>query len=257
MKQLKVHVERIVHSIRASAHRKDKMREELLAHLTGTLQEELAKGDNEEAALERTLRRFGDPDALRRELQASVPAVERILFVPLPFGRSQEARLFKRQDESVIHHAARITAYITLVAVTLDALAMVLAVSIKAFDGPALPEIARRARLAAAFQVPLAFCWFPHVVLLHGFRRAVGIRPLRLGQLILAGAYCALSALVTAAACVAIYFLKGNLVYSPEGLGFVFKVFVTLTPFWFITVGLQGAVEARRYEEWESLVTEQ
>ncbi len=257
MKQLKVHVERIVHSIRASARRKDKMREELLAHLTGTLEQELANGGDENSALERALRRFGDPDALRRELQASVPAIERILFVPLPFGRSLEARLFKRQDESVIHHAARITAYITLFVVTLEVLVIGLTVLTRAFDGLALPEIARRARLAAAFHVPLAFCWFPYVILLHAFRRAVRLRPLRLGQLILAGAYCALSALVTAAACVAIYFLKGNLVYSPEGLGFVFKVFVTLTPIIFITVGLEGAVEARRYEEWESLVIEE
>lgn len=261
MKQLKVHVERIVHSIRASARRKDKMREELLAHLTGTLEEEMAKGENEEAALERALRRFGDPDPLRQELQASVPVIERILFVPLAFtgqSRALSRRFSKRQDESVIGHAGRITAYVTLPIVSLDVFLIGLIVLTTAFNGPALPEIIRRARLAAAFHVPLALCWFPYVILLHAFRRAVRLRPLRLGQLILAGAYCALSVLVTASCCVAIYVLKGDqLMYSPEGLGFVFKILVGVTPLAFVAAALGGAAELRRYEEWESLVTEE
>ena len=56
------------------------MREELLAHLTAAFDEEAARLGDDRAALGRTLRRFGDPADLTRELQAAVPWLERVLF---------------------------------------------------------------------------------------------------------------------------------------------------------------------------------
>jgi ATP-dependent Clp protease ATP-binding subunit ClpC len=53
--------------------RKRKMREELLAHVSAVFEEEAARLDNEQAALERTAQRFGNPAELTGQLQVSVP----------------------------------------------------------------------------------------------------------------------------------------------------------------------------------------
>src|SRR5262245_36868744 len=72
--QLKILVERAVRPVRASFARKRKMREELLAHVSGVFDEELARLGDEPTALERTAQRFGPPAALAAQLQAAVPA---------------------------------------------------------------------------------------------------------------------------------------------------------------------------------------
>src|SRR5262245_32662924 len=71
--QLKVIVERAVRPVRASTGRKRKMREELLAHVSGVFEEESVNLD-ERAALERTAQRFGSPAEVTGQLQESVPA---------------------------------------------------------------------------------------------------------------------------------------------------------------------------------------
>ena len=70
--QLKILVERAVRPVQASAVRKRKMREELLAHVVGVFEEEAKLGD-EQAALARTQGRFGQAAELTGQLQASVP----------------------------------------------------------------------------------------------------------------------------------------------------------------------------------------
>ena len=75
--QMKI-VERAVRPVRAGTPRKRKMREELLAHLTATYDEELARLHNPDAALEEAARRFGDPAELSRELEAALPYHEGI-----------------------------------------------------------------------------------------------------------------------------------------------------------------------------------
>jgi hypothetical protein len=77
MKELMVHVERAVRAVHASPARKRRMRQELLAHLTGLVEEEKARGGDERQALARALQRFGGPADLSRDLQASVPRLER------------------------------------------------------------------------------------------------------------------------------------------------------------------------------------
>jgi hypothetical protein len=76
-------VERAVRPVRAFACRKLRMREELLAHLTAVLDEERSRRGDERAALAAALQRFGDPAGLTRELEASVPALERALCGPV------------------------------------------------------------------------------------------------------------------------------------------------------------------------------
>jgi len=70
---LKVLVERAVRPVRAALRNKQKMREEMLAHVTAVFEQELAETDDEAAALTRTAERFGDPAELTLQLQTTVP----------------------------------------------------------------------------------------------------------------------------------------------------------------------------------------
>src|SRR5262249_48115923 len=97
--QLKTLVERAVRPVRASTSRKRKMREELLAHVSAVFEEETAGLDNEEAALERTAQRFGNPAELARQLQQSVPARDSL--------RLFAEQLFYRHGESLFLCAVR------------------------------------------------------------------------------------------------------------------------------------------------------
>ena len=103
MRELMVHVERAVRAVHASPARKRRMRQELLAHLTGLVEEEKARGGDEQEALARALQRFGDPADLSRDLQASVPRLER-----------WEARMangfLRRPGETGLQHGARLAA---------------------------------------------------------------------------------------------------------------------------------------------------
>lgn len=76
--QLRILVERVVRPVRASFGRKRKMREELLAHVSGVFEEEFAKLGDERLALERTAQRFGQPAEVTAQLQATVPASDGI-----------------------------------------------------------------------------------------------------------------------------------------------------------------------------------
>jgi len=79
MKELMLHVERIVRPVRAFQGRKLRMRRELLSHLNDAMAEELALGLDESAAMEKARKRLGDRETLTQSLQQSVPLVERIL----------------------------------------------------------------------------------------------------------------------------------------------------------------------------------
>src|SRR4051812_22730723 len=77
MSKFMVLVERAVRPVVAGPKRKMRMREELLAHLDGVYQEELARLGDETAARAEAVRRFGDPTALTGDLQRSVSFRER------------------------------------------------------------------------------------------------------------------------------------------------------------------------------------
>ena len=76
--RLKIIVERAVRPVRASRRPKRKMREELLAHVVGVFEEEVARLGDERSALEQTALRFGNPAEVTSQLQESVPAGDRI-----------------------------------------------------------------------------------------------------------------------------------------------------------------------------------
>jgi hypothetical protein len=85
--RLAQYADRAVDSLPASRRRRAAIREELAAHLAWAFAEERERASDESAALDATLRRFGDCDVLANELEASVPALERITF--LLFGRER------------------------------------------------------------------------------------------------------------------------------------------------------------------------
>lgn len=79
MKELMIHVERIVRPIRATQSRKLRMRRELLEHLEDALTQERERCPDDPAAIAQALRRLGPPAQLSAELQQSVPLLERTL----------------------------------------------------------------------------------------------------------------------------------------------------------------------------------
>jgi hypothetical protein len=80
MTELTEAVERAVRPVWASPTRRRRMRRELLAHLRAAFEEERTRLGDDRLALNQALARFGDPAELTRELQASVPRLERVLF---------------------------------------------------------------------------------------------------------------------------------------------------------------------------------
>ena len=97
--QLKTLVERAVRPVRASMSRKLKMREELLAHVTAVFEEEAARLGDEQAALERTAQRFGNPAELTGQLQVSVPTSD--------FLQRFLEGMALRTDESTLRRSVR------------------------------------------------------------------------------------------------------------------------------------------------------
>jgi hypothetical protein len=111
LSQLKILVERAVRPVRASSSRKRKMREELLAHVTAVFEEEVARLANEQAALEATAQRFGNPAELTGQLQESVPTLDSI-------QRFADWVAY-RPCESTLRRAIRYTILIEVVALLL------------------------------------------------------------------------------------------------------------------------------------------
>ena len=79
-RELEERVNFAVDPIPASPHRKRSMREELLGHLRGAYEQELAENKPSETALATTIDRFGNLDLIRDQLHQSVPVLERLVF---------------------------------------------------------------------------------------------------------------------------------------------------------------------------------
>ena len=112
MEQLRVHVERIVRPIRGAVGRKNKMREELLAHLVQKAEALIVGGAAEPAACATAIAQLGNPAALRGDLQATVPALERLAYLCLPDFGVFDAYLEKADGETAFHFALVRTAFI-------------------------------------------------------------------------------------------------------------------------------------------------
>ena len=81
--ELDRYVDRAVACLRAPRRRRAVIREELSAHLHEIFAQERQRGagDDVRPALDATFRRFGDCDLLAQQLQASVPALQQILYL--------------------------------------------------------------------------------------------------------------------------------------------------------------------------------
>src|SRR5262245_19138182 len=159
MKELMVHVERAVRAVHASPARKRRMRQELLAHLTGLVEEEKARGGDERQALARALERFGDPAELSRDLQAAVPRLEHRL----------SQLFFRGPGEGGLRYGARIAA--------LGAATVFVGLNLFPLIGVAMGEKWSDARVGLAELGVLAAYVFLSVLLGHGVFRELADRP--------------------------------------------------------------------------------
>jgi hypothetical protein len=91
---LESYLDDLLTTIPARAGRKQQMRAELLAHLFCIFDEELAERDDEQAAIDATLARFGAAADLRDDLDAAVPRAERVISWLLGKKESVMWRLF-------------------------------------------------------------------------------------------------------------------------------------------------------------------
>jgi len=109
-----IQVERAVQPGGVNERRKDRMREELLAHVTYIYEEELVRRGDARAALQAALERFGDPAQLTRALQESVS-----------LGRRLEARVEGwfawRAPESAARYTFRLGLLLFAVSVVCEA----------------------------------------------------------------------------------------------------------------------------------------
>jgi hypothetical protein len=134
-------VERAVRPVPASPMRKQRMREELLAHLTGVYQAELPRL-GEAAALDAAVRRFGDPAELTEGLTASLSARDRFA------GRVD--RWFGWQPgEPPYRWAVRLAGLTALLVVTMSALGLA-AAEVRRPADPSVPTAATFLRIVAA-----------------------------------------------------------------------------------------------------------
>ena len=100
MNEYQAIVNEVVGPLRASPRRKRRMNEELLCHLAEIEERVRQEGIAETDLLANVLEKFGDPDRVRADIQASIPTVERLMHV----------RFFQRKEgESDVHYVGRAT----------------------------------------------------------------------------------------------------------------------------------------------------
>ena len=81
LNDLTSHVTQAIGALPAFRARRQRIQEELLAHLLDIYDEELERLQDEQVAAERAKQRFGRADDLRSELATAVPWVERLILL--------------------------------------------------------------------------------------------------------------------------------------------------------------------------------
>jgi hypothetical protein len=125
-------VERVAGPVWAGESRKDRMREELLAHLEASFEEERGHLGDDGAAARRAIERLGDPAALTRSFQDSVPWFERILYTRLIPPSRRGVWWRRRYDETLLKHAVRVTIGMTALGVVGDLIGLLMAATLGA-----------------------------------------------------------------------------------------------------------------------------
>ena len=124
-------VERAVRPVRAGIHRKRRMRDELLAHLSGIYQQELERVNDPAIAIREAAKRFGDPTELSRRLESSLPYRERFNY--------HEERIFGwRPPEHATRWMLRLTLGMFTLLAGLLLISLPIAVARFGWNGPLL-----------------------------------------------------------------------------------------------------------------------
>lgn len=165
-RQLMVAVERAVRPVQAGPARKQRMREELLAHLIGLYQEESRNPGGPEDALARATRRLGVAAELEFQLQRSVPRAERVV------GYIEELLRF-RPGESTARRATRLGFLMFATSAPVPLILMPAALTIR--GKPIDP--ATVAGFFACYAAPLALLAFVFTFLMHAMRKALARSP--------------------------------------------------------------------------------
>ena len=108
MKDFEAFANEVVGPIRASIHRKKSIREEVLGHLNEAADRAREEGVPEAEVVARVLSQFGDAATVRKEVAATIPALERMLY-----------RRFhdRREGEGDLRYTARVSVMLSLLAV--------------------------------------------------------------------------------------------------------------------------------------------
>lgn len=259
MRALRVQVERVVRPIRASHLRKDQMREELLAHLTRLYDEEHKRTGDAETAADAAIQRFGDAASLARELQESVPWLERIAFFNLG------GPLRRRPGESPARYIVRSKSW----AWALGAVGCALFVALAHFANSGRPHRADRPGIGTVYLVMIGTFAIQGTTMigagllcelirqeLEKHAAAATRREKRRAAWRIAG-YAGANSALSGAAMAALMFLIEALTPIP---------FITRAQFWWITmsavvlglpltllVSWSWKATTRRFENWDSL----
>ena len=259
MSELGRQIEHVVGPIRASLRRKDAMRRELLAHLKASYEEERAKGQGEAAATRAALERFGPADDLRAELQASVPAIERILYTNVPFAHRLHALrgyLGKRSGESPARHAARSVFAVALAVLALDVMILGPLLAFDALTGRPTLSASQLGAFAIAFQAVPAICGFLYILSLHGLTGAVTASGSALPRMVRAVGWYGLACAATLSGWIGMRAVVGGFGGFMGAGSSLLPVVATvaLTPIMLTWIGLACLVEQRRQQERERLL---
>jgi hypothetical protein len=251
MKALKIHVERAVRPVRASERRKDKMREELYAHLLKTYEEEFARLGDEQASVEQAFRRFGEPAEITQALQGSVPRLERILFVRC--GKDFEDFFRRKEGESVVRPAARLAVYLGAVQFLLFfVIESALYVVGWAPRRPAFNSQTTLYLFTAGTFLLTAVGVFLFSLLAEGMRQALCREPRTFRSWAKAVGYGALSGFLVFASCLAVAYGLADGISEVVPVSQILGA-ACLTPFLMAFYAWISDRDIRRYEEWGRL----
>ena len=242
MKELMVQVERAVRPVRASSRRKDRMREELLTHLTGIYEEERGRLGDGAAALVQAVQRFGDPAELTRDLQASVSREEVAAF-------HLERWFGWRAPESAARYTLRLAVRVFCVVAVLS---LIVIATVMAISGPGI-DLPARLRLAASFAIIASLDVFILGLLYFKMRdRLCGGLGVRRSWPHAAG-FGLLAAVAVQASGVAFTLLGISSIEPTLELFFHWWPGVVFTPLWFALYGLTCGPREIRHTEWACL----
>lgn len=253
MIELKKHVEQIVRPIRASNWRKNRMREELLSHLTAVYEQEYSSHNNDpRAAITAARERFGNPATLTRELQATVPVLERWGCQPMP-GLS---RFKRRPSETIGMHLRRTLPWTVCISLGSWAL-LIIFCQFAGKHGSHRASLPGLIALGFGYTILLPIlCYAPQLIsawIWRDMAKDASNTTLRRRTLRRIAYHYAAAAMIFSAAAFVLMLLVNRVVSFPW-----------ITTPWLVSISLIAAalalpiiwltvVDQRRFEEWESL----